>query len=132
MPSAGSSERGSPGNANVIALGSAAVLVEPPVAEPSGATRSATSTKVARRAIFAIDSSLSLLRAGVRPFNDPSQSAISDHLDVASRDTVDDRSGRASEEYYDHRREVRDEEGNRATWGEHVTDEEYGEAPPID
>jgi quercetin dioxygenase-like cupin family protein len=25
-----------------------------------------------------------------------------------------------------------DENGNGATWGEHVTDEEYGEAPPID
>jgi quercetin dioxygenase-like cupin family protein len=25
-----------------------------------------------------------------------------------------------------------DEEGNPATWGEHVTDEEYGAAPPID
>ena len=25
-----------------------------------------------------------------------------------------------------------DEEGNAATWGEHVTDEEYGAAPPID
>jgi hypothetical protein len=25
-----------------------------------------------------------------------------------------------------------DEEGNSATWGEHVGDEEYGAAPPID
>jgi len=25
-----------------------------------------------------------------------------------------------------------DDEGNPATWGEHVTDEEYGAAPPID
>jgi hypothetical protein len=25
-----------------------------------------------------------------------------------------------------------DDEGNPATWGEHVTDEEYGTAPPID
>jgi quercetin dioxygenase-like cupin family protein len=25
-----------------------------------------------------------------------------------------------------------DEEGNAATWGEHVTDEEYGMAPSID
>ena len=25
-----------------------------------------------------------------------------------------------------------DEEGNAATWGEHVSDEEYGAAPPID
>ena len=25
-----------------------------------------------------------------------------------------------------------DEEGNSATWGEHVTDEEYGAAPPVD
>jgi quercetin dioxygenase-like cupin family protein len=25
-----------------------------------------------------------------------------------------------------------DEQGNGATWGEHVTDEEYGEAPPVD
>ena len=24
-----------------------------------------------------------------------------------------------------------DEEGNSATWGEHVSDEEYGAAPPI-
>jgi len=25
-----------------------------------------------------------------------------------------------------------DDEGNSATWGDHVTDEEYGAAPPID
>jgi hypothetical protein len=25
-----------------------------------------------------------------------------------------------------------DEDGNPATWGEHVTDEEYGAAPAID
>ncbi|HEX6762640.1 MAG TPA: cupin domain-containing protein [Gaiellaceae bacterium] len=25
-----------------------------------------------------------------------------------------------------------DDEGNAATWGEHVTDDEYGQAPPID
>jgi quercetin dioxygenase-like cupin family protein len=25
-----------------------------------------------------------------------------------------------------------DDEGNNATWGEHVTDEEYGAAPPLD
>jgi quercetin dioxygenase-like cupin family protein len=25
-----------------------------------------------------------------------------------------------------------DDEGNSATWGEHVTDEEYGAAPPLD
>jgi hypothetical protein len=25
-----------------------------------------------------------------------------------------------------------DDEGNAATWGEHVSDEEYGAAPPID
>jgi quercetin dioxygenase-like cupin family protein len=25
-----------------------------------------------------------------------------------------------------------DDEGNAATWGEHVTDEEYGAAPPLD
>ena len=25
-----------------------------------------------------------------------------------------------------------DDEGNNATWGDHVTDEEYGAAPPID
>jgi hypothetical protein len=24
-----------------------------------------------------------------------------------------------------------DDEGNPATWGEHVTDEEYGAAPPV-
>ena len=25
-----------------------------------------------------------------------------------------------------------DEQGSPVTWGEHVTDEEYGDAPPID
>jgi hypothetical protein len=25
-----------------------------------------------------------------------------------------------------------DDEGNPATWGDHVTDEEYGAAPPIE
>ena len=24
-----------------------------------------------------------------------------------------------------------DDDGNAATWGEHVTDEEYGQAPPL-